>query len=248
MKASPHAARRILAGSVQLSSLTAKADGPVEGAVVFVEGLAAGSTLSVGRPSGTTRWSVAAADFPKASIRPPSDFVGFMDVVLELRHADDSLLDRKSVRLEWSPQQSVAGQEQSGGNPTRQLDRQEVADLTRRGEKFIVIGDLASARLMLQRAAEAGDPRAALMLAATYDPIVLEKVGIQGFAPDLVQGFAPDIAVARSWYARAREFGSTEAVRRLQGFIEPIFAERTKRMMNAAVRSAMPELRDACQI
>jgi hypothetical protein len=196
--------------------LAAKVVGPVEGAVVFVEGLAGGSALSVGRPVGTTGWSLAAADLPNASVRPPSDFVGLMDVVLELRRANDTLLDRKSVRLEWTPQQSVTGPQQSMGNPTRQLDRQEVADLTRRGEKFIVIGDLASARLVLQRAAEAGDPRAALMLAATYDPIVLEKVGIQGFAPDLVRGFEPDIALARSWYARAKEFGSTEAVRRLQ--------------------------------
>src|SRR6266540_6021307 len=45
--------------------------------------------------------------------------------------------------------------------------------------RFIVAGDLASARLVLQRAAEAGDPRAALMLAGTFDPIVLEKIGIQ---------------------------------------------------------------------
>jgi len=196
--------------------LAAKADGPVEGAVVFVKGLAAGSTLSVGRPLATTGWWLAAADLPNASVRPPSDFVGSMDVVLELRRANDSLLDRKSVRLEWTPQQSVAGQERSLSNPVRQLDGKEVTDLTRRGEKFIVIGDLASARLVLRRAAEAGNPRAALMLAGTYDPMVLEKVGIQGFAPDLVQGFAPDIALARTWYARAKEFGSTEAVRRLQ--------------------------------
>jgi hypothetical protein len=196
--------------------LAAKVAGPVEGVVVFVEGLAAGSALSLGRPLGTTGWWLAAADLPNASIRPPSDFVGLMDVALELRRANDSLLDRKSVHFEWTPQQTVAGRQRSMGNPTRQLDRQEVADLTRRGEKFIVAGDLASARLMLRRAAEAGDPRAALMLAATYDPIVLEKVGIQGFAPDLVQGFAPDIALAKSWYARAKEFGSTEAVRRLR--------------------------------
>jgi TPR repeat protein len=208
--------------------LAAKVAGPVEGAVVFVKGLAAGSTLSLGRPLGTTGWWLAAADLANARIRPPSDFVGLMDVVLELRRANDSLLDRKSVRLEWRPRQSVAGQEESTGNPTRQLDRQEVAELTRRGEKFIVIGDLASARLVLQHAAEAGDPRAALMLAATYDPIVLEKVGIQGFGPDLVQGFAPDIALARNWYARAKEFGSTEAVRRLQALSSLHFGNAPK--------------------
>src|SRR6266702_3573539 len=100
--------------------------------------------------------------------------------------------------------------------PIRQLDREEIAGLIGRGEKFIKTGDLASARLVLQRAAEAGDQRAALMLAGTFDPIVLEKIGIQGFAPDIIRGFAPDIALARTWYERAKEFGSREAVRRLQ--------------------------------
>ena len=84
----------------------------------------------------------------------------------------------------------------------------EIADLVRRGEAFIVTGDLAAARLLLQRAAEAGDARAALTLAGTYDPIVLEKLGLMGFASD--------IGKARSWYERAREFGSAEAPRRLE--------------------------------
>ena len=100
--------------------------------------------------------------------------------------------------------------------PIRQLDREEIAGLIGRGEKFIKTGDLASARLVLQRAAEAGDQRAALMLAGTFDPIVLEKIGIQGFAPDIIRGFAPDIALARTWYELAKQFGSREAVRRLQ--------------------------------
>ncbi len=54
------------------------------------------------------------------------------------------------------------------------------------------------------------------MLAGTYDPILLEKVGIQGFARDVVEGFAPDAALARTWYERAKELGSAEAVRRLE--------------------------------
>jgi len=68
----------------------------------------------------------------------------------------------------------------------------------------------------LQRAAEAGDQRAAMMLAGTFDPIVLEKIGIQGFAPDIIRGFAPDIALARTWYEVAKQFGSREATRRLE--------------------------------
>ena len=110
------------------------------------------------------------------------------------------------------PQASPVAQPAAAGPaksfPIRQLDREEIADLMRRGEAFIAAGDLASARLVLQRAAEGGDPRAALTLAGTYDPIVLEKLGIQGFASD--------IAAARTWYERAKEFGSAEAMRRLE--------------------------------
>ena len=186
--------------------------GSVVGASVVVDGLAAGSTLTVGGPLGTNGWRLAAVDLRNALVRPPRGFAGPMDLGLELRLADETVVDRKSLRLEWA----AAAPEQSIGDPIRQLDRQEIADLVRRGQEFIVAGDLASARLVLQRAAEAGDPQAALMLAGTYDPIVLEKVGVQGFAPDIVQGFAPDVALARTWYKWAKEFGSTEAARRLE--------------------------------
>ena len=98
---------------------------------------------------------------------------------------------------------SIGGTDQSGPNQTYSYFL-----VRSRGEDFIATGDLASARLVLQRAAEGGDPRAALTLAGTYDPIVLEKLGIQGFASD--------IATARTWYERAKEFGSAEAMRRLE--------------------------------
>jgi hypothetical protein len=99
--------------------------------------------------------------------------------------------------------------EQTPPSPiTRQMDHDELAFLVRRGESFISSGDLAAARLMLQRAAEAGDVHAALALAGTYDPNTIQKLGIQGLAADE--------AMARLWYERAARFGSPEAPRRLQ--------------------------------
>jgi hypothetical protein len=192
--------------------LAAAVTGSVIGASVVVDGLVKGSTLTAGLPLGANAWRLAASDLPNALVRPPEGFVGAMDVVLELRLVDDTVSDRRPLRLEWAS----GAPKRSTGYPIRQLDREETADLIGRGEKFIKAGDLASARLVLQRAAEAGDQRAALMLAGTFDPIMLEKIGIQGFAPDIIRGFAPDIALARTWYERAKEFGSREAVRRLQ--------------------------------
>jgi hypothetical protein len=90
----------------------------------------------------------------------------------------------------------------------RALDRDELTMLFKRGEELIRQGDIASARLMLERAAEAGEARAALALGATYDADVLRKLGVLGVTGDIAQ--------ARAWYGKAAEFGSGEATRRLE--------------------------------
>ena len=88
------------------------------------------------------------------------------------------------------------------------LDSEEIASLVKRGQDFIANGDLASARLVLRRAADAGDAQAALLLGSTYDPVIFKQLKVIGSAPDPAQ--------ARAWYQRAVELGSTEAVRRLE--------------------------------
>jgi hypothetical protein len=93
------------------------------------------------------------------------------------------------------------------GTVERTLDPEEIAILIRRGEQLIETGDISSARLLLRRAAEARDARAAFALAGTYDPLLLSKLG--------VYGFGPDVSAARHWYQKAAEFGSREASARL---------------------------------
>jgi hypothetical protein len=90
----------------------------------------------------------------------------------------------------------------------RPLDRDELAGLMKRGQALLAEGDIASARLLLRRAAEAGDANAALMLAGTYDRAELTRLKVIGVAPDHAQ--------AKLWYTKAVEHGSAEAVRRLQ--------------------------------
>ena len=91
---------------------------------------------------------------------------------------------------------------------TRQLDRDELASMCQRADDFIKSGDLSSARLLLERGAEAGDARATLTLAGTFDPNVLKTLGFQ-------EGVA-DIAMARFWYDRAQKLDAAEAPRRIQ--------------------------------
>ena len=90
----------------------------------------------------------------------------------------------------------------------RQLDAQEIVLLLKRGKDLIAAGDIAAARIVLRKAAEANDAEAALGLAATYDPIVLRELK--------VYGFMPDAAMARVWYEKATELGSLAAPRRLE--------------------------------
>jgi hypothetical protein len=85
---------------------------------------------------------------------------------------------------------------------TTKLDEETIAVLIKRAERFIDAGDFSSARADLRRPAEAGNRKAALALARTYDPAEFKRFGVRGLAPDPVQ--------ARHWYERARSFGSTE--------------------------------------
>src|SRR5262249_52066202 len=90
----------------------------------------------------------------------------------------------------------------------RTLPPEEIKLLTRQGEQFAETGDFVTARMALQRAAEANDAAAATALGATYDPIVLAKLGAVGVDADLVK--------ARFWYQKAISLGSSDAKRRLE--------------------------------
>jgi hypothetical protein len=91
--------------------------------------------------------------------------------------------------------------------PIRRLGADELANLMSRGKALLDAGDIAPARLLLERAAEAGEASAALMVAQTYDPNVL---GAQD-----ARNITADPAQARRWYQRAAQLGSTDAQRRL---------------------------------
>ncbi len=91
--------------------------------------------------------------------------------------------------------------------PSRRIDAAELDSLMTRARAMLASGDIAAARLLLERAAEGQDPAAALMLAETYDPAVLGSQDIRNITSDP--------AMARNWYQRAAQLGSTDAQRRL---------------------------------
>ena len=91
--------------------------------------------------------------------------------------------------------------------PARRIDPDELAALLKRAKGLLAIGDITSARLLLERAADAQEPEAALMLAGTYDPQVLGSQDLRSVTPDP--------AAARVWYQKAAQLGSADAKRRL---------------------------------
>lgn len=87
-------------------------------------------------------------------------------------------------------------------------DIDEVQLLLKQGQEFVAAGDLATARVVLRRAAQAGVAAAAFTLAQTYDPQVLAKMR--------ARGVEPDPAEARRWYEMAQKLGSREAAQQLE--------------------------------
>jgi TPR repeat protein len=69
-------------------------------------------------------------------------------------------------------------------------------------------GDIASARLLYERAADAGEPRAAVRLGESFDRVYLDGSHQHGLQADR------DMAVF--WYRHARDLGATGVVSRLK--------------------------------
>jgi len=94
--------------------------------------------------------------------------------------------------------------------PSKTLDAETLAALMTRARSMLTLGDIAAARLLLERAATAQDATAAFLLAQTYDPAVL---GVRD-----TRSITPDPVMARDWYRKAASFGSAAAQQRLTQF------------------------------
>jgi TPR repeat protein len=69
--------------------------------------------------------------------------------------------------------------------------------LIARGDEMLARGDISGARLFYGRAASAGSAAAARAMGRSFDPEVLNRLGVRGIRPDPEQ--------ARQWYQRAEE-------------------------------------------
>jgi hypothetical protein len=77
------------------------------------------------------------------------------------------------------------------------------AELVAQARAVIASGDIEAARAALTKLVEIGNVSAAVALGSTYDPSILDALG--------VRNIPPDVAKARVWYQRAQQMGAPEA-------------------------------------
>ena len=182
------------------------------------------STIAVAPPPGAGM-GVLENDAKPSDVRPSERSLSGIVLGAHSRAADKTAPDQPRGAVAVTPASPIPASELAG--PTAEsppseslavclsarpaslrLAREETARLLKRGEEFMGEGRVSAARLVFQRAAEACDVRAAFALGASYDPIMLQKLG--------VALLDPDVAAARAWYEKAKELGSSEASQELE--------------------------------
>jgi hypothetical protein len=130
--------------------------------------------------------------------------------------SDSAALAKLAVALKTDPS-TTAGHPGATRSLARSATTPPVSEAARQlcaqGLVALAAGDIAGARLILDRAAEAGDARALMALGASYDPATLAKMGARG-----VKGDAP---TARLYYAKALAAGMGAARERMAALDAP---------------------------
>jgi len=220
-------------------SLGVNVNSPGASVTVAIAGMPADARLTVGRRMGTGEWRVAAQEISDASIIPPADFVGVMNLTAELRGSDGAALVSSLVRLTWTSatpagtvgvSASAAAVASGPAEPTPQQQQ----SITPPGPPGAARAEPPMRELnpdevagFLRRAQEllaAGDVQAARLLllraAEAHDASAALSLA-KTFDPILSKQFGaadpePDLAQARNWYQKAEEWGALEARRQLE--------------------------------
>lgn len=110
-----------------------------------------------------------------------------------------------------APQAAVAA---AAGQPAAAEPRSnpDATRLLARASALLGQGDIGSARIVLERAAETGSARASFMLAETYDPRILSAWGTYGTRGEVTR--------ARELYAKAQSGGIPEAKDRVEALAQ----------------------------
>ncbi|WP_439392936.1 hypothetical protein ACRQ5Q_27090 [Bradyrhizobium sp. PMVTL-01] len=163
-------------------------------------GALAAKTLSAAPPPATTgkaaREEPSSAPARPIQNRPPQDGL-VRDKPLQQKSVGDRQVQEKAIPVRSQ------GDAEVQSNSSAQAEK-----LVARASALLEQGDIGSARIVLERAAEMGSAKASFALAETYDPLILPNFGTYG-----TQG---DSTKARDLYARAEAGGIKEAKARYE--------------------------------
>ncbi|HUZ67709.1 MAG TPA: hypothetical protein VMU56_08625 [Beijerinckiaceae bacterium] len=106
-----------------------------------------------------------------------------------------------------TPQKVAATPAAAVSAPRPTMSEADLKQLAVKAAQALKAGDIGGARMVLERAASAGDPSALFALGETYDPSVLRKMR--------VRGLKGDIKKARALYRKASDDGVLQAKARL---------------------------------
>ena len=193
---------------------------PAEGAIVIITGLLAGMEVSTGVEVGALP-----EDVGYAFIAPPENFVGSANLVAELRLADDKIVDRQPIYLEWVPPSPLVLASERGLEKVAAASSPSLAPSQSGREEA---GVLPSYPRIAQKQADQEQPVAGSSLPTLAkrqldreEITVLLKVG-----KDLIA--SGDIAAARLTLKRAADAGDAEAALALASTYDPYVLRELK--------------------
>lgn len=210
---------------VPLPITVSPADTLPANAFIRIKGLPQGAALTEGYAVAPGTWAVALNALPtlKAQFPAMPAWRGTADV--QLVSVDGSVLAETQMALVFAsaapaappapaatpatpPPAARAPVPTAPSPPKLSAEEQQKAErMVAQGDRFLDSGNVSVARQYFQRAADAGLAAGAFKLAATFDPVELERIA--------AQGVVAQPAEAKRWYERALALGAREAKDRL---------------------------------
>jgi hypothetical protein len=220
-----------------------KVSGDTLGLAVEISGLPRGATLSSGRPLRGGGWRILATDARGALIYLPPRFSGVIDLAIELRLFDDSVVDRGSVHLAWAQAEPKESTRTAVSGRTSAVASAVPADAVASAVPADAVASAVPADQNADAPATPSDHEPIEILIGRCEKLVSEgeveaarvlltpAAEARDARAALALGstydpimlavlqaprVAADIPLALDWYKKAEEFGSNEAEQRLR--------------------------------
>lgn len=209
------------------------ADSMPANAFVRIKGLPQGAALTEGYAVAPGTWAVALNALPALKAQFPQMPGWRGEAIVQLVSVDGTVLAETQIALLFAaaapaapaaaapltpptapslaqtPVPAPRAPAPSAPSPPKLSaeEQQKAERMVAQGDRFLDSGNVSVARQYFKRATDAGLAAGAMKLAATYDPIELERIA--------AQGVVAQPAEAKRWYERALALGAREAKERL---------------------------------